>query len=71
VTATSGGHVVARVRVPPAEQRVLHVPLHADAKRECTVRFTTGYVRVPANVQPDSTDTRPLGAHYYAFDFTP
>jgi len=71
VTATSEGHVVARVRVPPAEQRVLRVPLRPGAQRECNVRFTTAFVRVPADVQPDSTDTRPLGAHYYAFDYTP
>ena len=71
VTATSGGHVVARVRVPPTERRVLRVPLRPDAQRECNVRFTSAFVRVPADVQPDSTDTRPLGAHYYAFDYTP
>ena len=71
VTATVAGTVVARARVAPGAQPVLHVPLHADVRGRCIVRFTTAFVRVPAQVQADSTDTRRLGAHYYAFDYTP
>jgi hypothetical protein len=71
VTATEGGRAVAHARVAPAAQPVLRVPLRPDAKRECIVHFRTAFARVPADVQPDSTDTRALGAHYYAFDYTP
>jgi hypothetical protein len=71
VTATVAGQTVARARVAPVEQTVLRVPLHPDAHRECNVRLTAAFVRVPAQVQADSRDTRALAAHYYAFDYTP
>jgi hypothetical protein len=71
VTATSGGRVVATGRIAPAEQPVLTVPLHPDSSGSCTVTFTARSLRVPAKVQPGSADMRSLGAHYYAFDYTP
>jgi hypothetical protein len=33
------------------------------------VTFTAALARVPARVQPGSTDTRRLAAHYFAFDY--
>jgi hypothetical protein len=70
VTATVGGRVVARIRVPPTEQRTLQVPLRPDAQGACRVTFTMAQLRVPALVQPGNKDTRRLGAHFLAFDFT-
>jgi hypothetical protein len=60
---------MGRVRIPPAEQPTLRVPL-LPARGVCTVRFSAAFARVPAKVQPGSTDTRPLAAHYYAFDYS-
>jgi hypothetical protein len=71
VTATEAGRVVASKQIRPAEQPVLSVPLRPDAQRICTVRFKAAFLRVPAELQADSTDTRALGAHYYSFDYTP
>jgi hypothetical protein len=70
VTASERGRVVATMRVAPAEQPTLRVRLR-PLRSVCTVRFTTAFTRIPAAVQPGSTDTRPLGAHYYAFDYSP
>jgi hypothetical protein len=70
VTATSGGRVVGRIRVAPAEQPTLRVPLRPDAGGTCRVTFTMAQLRVPALVQPGSKDTRRLGAHFLAIDFT-
>jgi Dolichyl-phosphate-mannose-protein mannosyltransferase len=67
VTATSGGRVVEQ-RIVPGEQPTLEVPLRPDARHTCTVTFTMAVLRVPARVQPASDDTRPLGAHFFAFD---
>ena len=69
VTAREGGRVVATVRIPPAVQPTLRVPLR-PSDGVCTVRFTAAYARVPAKVQPGTTDTRRLAAHYYAFDYS-
>jgi len=70
VTARSGGKVVGRVAIAPGEQPTLDVPLRPDANRTCRVIFTMSKLRVPAKVQKGSTDTRRLGAHFLAFDFT-
>jgi hypothetical protein len=70
VTATSGGRVVGRIRVAPTEQPTLRVPLRPDARGTCRVTFTMAQLRVPARVQPGSKDTRRLGAHFFAIDFT-
>lgn len=69
VTATVAKRVVARVRVLPSEQPTLQVPLRADAEGTCRVTFTMQQLRVPSRVQSNSTDTRPLGAHFFAIDF--
>jgi hypothetical protein len=71
VTATSGGHVVGRQRIVPGEQPTPTVPLRPDAHGTCTVTFTMASLRIPARVQPGSGDTRPLGAHFFAFDVLP
>ncbi|MGH3001544.1 MAG: glycosyltransferase family 39 protein [Gaiellaceae bacterium] len=70
ITAEEGGRVVKRISVAPTEQPTLVVPLLPDARERCFVRFTISKVRVPALVQPGSTDTRPLGAHFFSFDYT-
>jgi hypothetical protein len=69
VTATVAGNVVARIRIPPSEQPTLRVPLRPDARGTCRVSFTMAQLRVPALVQAGSTDTRRLGAHFFAIDF--
>jgi hypothetical protein len=70
VTATVAGKVVGKKRILPGEQPTLDVPLRADAQDTCRVTFTMSQVRVPALVQDGSTDTRRLGAHFFAIDFT-
>jgi hypothetical protein len=64
VTVTELGSVVRRVRIPPAEQPTIRVPLQPDATNTCTVRFTAATLRVPGRGDP-----RALGAHYYSFDY--
>jgi len=70
VTAREEGRVVADVLVVPGAQPTLEVPLSPDAAGKCVVDFTAAITRVPARVQPGSTDTRRLGAHYFAFDYS-
>ncbi len=70
VTATIGGKVVGSIRVQPSEQPVFGVPLEPDNKGTCTVTFTMQQLRVPAQVQPGSADTRRLGAHFFALDYS-
>ncbi len=70
VTATSRGNLVGRIRVQPAEQPTFRVPLRPDAHHACNVTFTMWELKVPARVQPGSTDTRRLGAHFFAIDYT-
>jgi hypothetical protein len=70
VTASEGGRVVGRIGVPPTEQPTLVVPLRPDARGRCLVRFAMSKVRVPALVQPGSSDARPLGAHFFSFDYS-
>jgi hypothetical protein len=64
VTARSGGRVVARARIEPAEQPTLVVPLRPGAGGNCTVVFTADKLRTPG-----PGDRRRLGAHYYSFDY--
>lgn len=61
-----------RVAVPPDGQshRFL-VPLRRGPGHTCTARFTVSTLRVPARVQPGSTDTRALGIHFQRFDYLP
>jgi hypothetical protein len=70
VTATIGGKQVGSIDVLPAEQRIFGVPLEPDAAGTCRVTFTMKELRVPARVQPGNTDSRRLGAHFLAFDFS-
>ncbi len=70
VTATTAGKVVGRISVAPTAQPTFRVPLHPDARGVCSVTFTMAQLRVPARVQPGNTDTRRLGAHFFAIDFT-
>ncbi len=58
------------IEVPPAEQRTFRVPLRPNASGTCLVRFRMAQLRSPAGVQQGSIDTRRLGAHFLAFDFT-
>jgi hypothetical protein len=70
VTATVHGNEVGSISIPPTEQVVLGVPLVPDSAHRCEVTFTAKSVRVPARVQRGNKDTRPLGAHYYTFDYS-
>ncbi len=70
VTASTAGHVVGKIRVQPADQPTFRVPLRADATGACNVTFTMRQLRVPARVQPGSKDTRRLGAHFFAIDYS-
>ena len=46
----------------------MHVPLVRGPHGSCTVRFRIPRTRVPARVEPSSTDTRQLGISF--LDFT-
>jgi hypothetical protein len=70
VTATENGQVVGSIQIGPTDQPTLGVPLDPDARGVCTVAFTAQTLRVPARIQPGSTDTRKLGAHFLAFDYS-
>jgi hypothetical protein len=69
VVASEAGAVVGRTRVPANGQTTLTVPLHPAANGRCVVDFTVGHTRVPARVEPGSSDPRALGAHFLNFDF--
>ena len=56
---------IRTIRIAPTDQPTLRVPLHPDAHKTCTVRFTAAKLRVPG-----SGDERRLGAHYYSFDYS-
>jgi hypothetical protein len=70
ITASEPGETVARLRVGPTEQPTMHVRLLPNRRRVCTVTFRVARLRVPARVQPGSTDTRMLGAHFFSFEYT-
>jgi len=72
VTATAGGKVVGRIRVPPdGEQHRFLVPLARVPGGLCTATFTSARLRVPARVEPGSSDTRALGIRFLRFDYLP
>ncbi len=72
VTATAGGRVVGQIRVPPdGEEHRFLVPLARTPAGLCTATFTSARVRVPARVEPGSTDTRALGIRFLQFDYLP
>jgi hypothetical protein len=70
VTATVHGKEVGSISIPPDRQVILGVPLVPDSAHRCEVTFTAKSLRVPARVQRGNKDHRPLGAHYYTFDYT-
>jgi hypothetical protein len=70
VTATVRGKVVGSIQVQPTQQPIFGVALDPDAHGTCTVTFTMRQLRVPAHVQPGNTDTRRLGAHFFAIDYS-
>jgi hypothetical protein len=72
ITARSDGKVVATTTLPPTtDPKRFLVPLTRSANGTCTAVFTMKTVLVPAKIQPGSTDLRPLGAHFLAFDYLP
>ncbi len=71
VTATENGRVVGRKAIPNSYPTTMHVQLHPGADGRCAVAFTFGQVLVPARIEPGSTDTRPLGAHFLNFTYKP
>src|SRR5207253_10149238 len=66
VTARSAG-AVRRVSIEPTEQATLIVPLRPGAARTCIAVFSTARLLVRADVDPSSSDRRPLGAHFLRF----
>jgi hypothetical protein len=71
VTAHENGRVVGRVSIVPGQQPSLVVPLRPGPAGTCFVVFEASTTRVPARVQPGSSDRRRLAAHYFAFDYAP
>ena len=57
------------IRIPPAAERTLTVPLSPGPGARCSVRFRVAETRVPARVEPGSTDPRHLGARFLRFDY--
>jgi hypothetical protein len=67
VVAREQAQVVGRVRIAPAGQARLTIPLQpTEPGQVCTVRFTVGRTIVPGK-----NDPRRLGAHFLAFDYRP
>ena len=64
VTAHVAGRAARSVRIQPGEEPTLRVPLVSD-HGVCSVRFAAARTRVPGGA-----DTRPLAAHYFAFDYS-
>ncbi|HEX4745798.1 MAG TPA: glycosyltransferase family 39 protein [Gaiellaceae bacterium] len=72
VVARSNGKVVGRIRLQPEGRAVLSVPVSPmPGTRDCRVVYTVTPTAVPANVLPDSTDDRELGAHFNLFVYKP
>jgi hypothetical protein len=65
VTAFVGLRPVARARIEPMGSATLRVPLSSRSD-VCTVQFLVGRTAVPGH-----GDARVLGAHFFAFDYTP
>ncbi len=71
VTASVGGQVVERVRVPPLGSTVIHVPLRPESGA-CTVVFDIAETKVPAEeTNGENGDTRELGVHFRNFHVEP
>jgi hypothetical protein len=70
VTATEGGKVVGSIHVQPTQQPIFGVALEPDAHGTCSVTFTMKHLLVPAQIQSGNKDTRRLGAHFFAIDYS-
>ena len=68
VEAYVRGRLVASTLVGPYREATMHVRLVRGPRGSCTVRFRIPRTRVPARVEPPSTDTRELGIRF--LDFT-
>jgi hypothetical protein len=68
VEAYVHGRLVASKLVGPYHEETLQVPLVRGPRGSCTVHFRIPRTRVPARVEPSSTDTRELGIRF--LDFT-
>jgi hypothetical protein len=71
VFARVDGRLVAHTVIPSSSQTTLRVPLKPGANARCTAVFTFGQIRIPAKVEPGSTDTSPYGAHFLNFNYNP
>jgi hypothetical protein len=65
--------VVGRVRLPPAGQVALAIPVApAPGETECRIVFTVTPTAIPSEVTGgESDDDRILGAHFNRFRYTP
>jgi hypothetical protein len=74
ITVRENGAVVRTITVPPTATSqasvVAKIQLH-PVDRVCRLSFTASTLRVPARVEPGSTDTRGLAAHYLSFEYRP
>ena len=72
VTVRTGERIVGSVRIEPTGRASLTVPVDPTPGTDvCVVRYEVGRTLVPAQVEPGSTDTRPLGALFVSFDYRP
>ncbi len=67
VEAYVGRRLVATASVPPKKDVTMRVPLAVGPHDACTVNFRVSRTRVPARVEPASTDTRRLGIRFLGF----
>jgi hypothetical protein len=67
VEAHERGKLVGRARVRAGGTTVLDVPLLPSGSGTCNVAFRVSPTRVPAVVQPGSTDSRLLGVRFLGF----
>jgi hypothetical protein len=67
VKAYVGGRFAASAVVTPYGTATMRVPLRLGPHGACTVRFRAARTRVPAWVEPGSTDHRRLAVRYLSF----
>jgi hypothetical protein len=67
VRAYVHGRPAGSALVAPQGTALLHVPLQRGPHGACTVQFTMAETKVPARVEPGSTDTRHLGVRFLSF----
>jgi uncharacterized membrane protein len=67
VEAYVGGRFAASTLVGRYRAQTMVVPLERGPHGACTVRFRISRTRVPAQVEPSSTDTRSLGIRFLEF----